>query len=299
MRIVLVISLLALFVASCGSDQPELDPDLDAAALVATSAIEMNALDSYHVRFSVTMQRDDVREDGVWEFDFVPPDTYRFVFYAEEGTERNVCETPDRDETCTPVRTTVTERIRFEGLYVGEFVYGRQCGGDDCGDWEREPRPETPVFGPTSTYLPQWPIVALEMLENASAIEASRIAGVETVRVRGSVNMIRAVLENQRRVLETLGITTFGTKCEMFDIPMNTEGSFEETFANEDSVAFQDLNPATVDVWISPEDGRLHRLTITGPVEDAGEPSTIEFTIDYSEFNDVLLEAPEIDEDGE
>ena len=317
MRIVLVISLLALFLASCGSDQPELEPGLDAEALLAKSSIEMNALDSYHVRFSVPAHPEDVREEHVWEFDVVQPDDFRYVLYHAEGVQKEVCETHGQGRTCTFILTSITERSRFEVIYVGDFTYGRQCDvkGDDCDDWEREPRPETPVFGPTSTYLPQWPIVALEMLGNASAVEASRIAGVETVRVRGSINMIRAVRENQRRVLEALGITTFGTQCEMFDVQMNTEGSFpstqpgptqtcrdlsfEETFANEDSVAFQDENPATIDVWISPEDGRLHRLTITGPVEDAGEPSTIEFTIDYSAFNDVLLEAPAIEEDGE
>lgn len=318
MKIVLVISLFALFVASCGSDQPELDPDLDAAALVATSAIEMNALESYHVRFSVPAHPEDVREEHVWEFDVVQPDDFRYVLYHAEGVQKEVCETHGQGRTCTFILTSITERSLFEGLYVGDAAYGRQCDGDgdDCSDWEREARPELPVFGPSSTYLPQWPIVALEMIENAEAVETSRIDGVETVRIRGTVSMIRAVLENQRRVLTAAGITSFGTRCGSQDIQMNTEGSFgstssgptptcrdlsfEEMLANnEDSIAFQDENPATVDVWISPEDGRLHRLTIAATVEDSGEPSKVEFTIDYSDFNDISIEAPGIKEDAE
>lgn len=310
MRFAIGISLLALLLAACGSNQPDLDPNLDVEALVAKSSLEMNALDSYHVRFGVTMRSDDAREEGVWEFDFVPPDTYRFVFYAEEGDERNVCETPERGVTCTPVLTTVTERSRFEVLYVGEFMYRRQCDGegDDCGDWEQEPRPESPVFGPTSTYLPQWPIVALEMISDAEATELTRTAGVETVLVRGSVNMIRAVLENQRRVLEALGITSLSTECvtlvEFMDeeavpetpqptpTPTCRDLTFEETLAKEDSVAFQDENPATVDFWISPDDGYMRRLVIVIPPEEAGDLETT-VTIDYTDFNEATVEAPE------
>ena len=141
-----------------------------------------------------------------------------------------------------------------------------------------------------------------DLIDDAEAIDASRINGVETVRIRGTVSIIRAVLENQRRVLIAVGITSFGATCSSGGVAMNVAGdsltcrdvSFEEMLANnEDSIAFQDENPATVDVWISPDDGRLHRLEIAGPVEDSGEPSTVEFTIEYSEFNETVVEVPE------
>ena len=318
MRLAFVLSLFALLLASCGSDQPKLDPNLDAEALLAQSSIEMNALDSYHVRFSVPAHPEDVREEHRWEFDFVQPDDFRYLLYHAEGVQKEVCETHGQGRTCTFILTSITERSRYEVLYVSEFSYWRQCDGkgDNCDDWEREARPELPMIGPSPTSWPQWPIVALEMIDQPEPVEIERMSGVETVRIRGTLNMIRAVFENQRRVLEALGITAFGTECGVYDVQMNTEGSFpstqpgptatcrdvsfEETLAeHDDSIAFQDENPATIDVWISPEDGRLHRLTIAGPVEDSGEPSIIEFTIDYSEFNSVSLTAPEIEEDPE
>ena len=318
MRLALTIAALALLAFACSSERDLADLDLDVGELLSRSTGVMNALDSYHERFSVPAHPEDVREEHIWEFDTVRPFDFRYVLYRAEGDEKEVCETHGRGRTCTFILTSIAERSRYEVLYIGDFTYGRQCDGkgNDCNDWEREPRPELPVFGPSATSWPQWPIVALEMIENAEVIEASTIDGVETVRVRGTVSMIRAVLENQRRLLERLGITTFGTECGVYGVQMNTEGSFgsnqpgptatcrdvsfEETLAeNEDSLAFQDENPATIDVWISPDDGRLHRLTIAGPVEDAVEPSKIEITIDYSEFNEASLEAPEIEEDAE
>ena len=307
MRLAMAVVALALVAIACGSERDLADLDLDAVDLVTRSTGVMNELDSYHVRFTITAHPEDVREEHVWEFDVVRPDSYRVVLHSVEGAEKEVCETRGHGGTCTIVLTSITKRSRFEGLYVGDFAYSRECDGDGdhCGDWEREARPELLVFGPSPSYLPQWPIVALEMIDDAESVELVRIAGVETVLIRGKLNLLRAVLENQRRLLEPLGITTFSTQCSSGGVPMNVEGdtftcrdlSFEETLERQDNVAFQDENPPTVDVWISPEDGRLHRITITGPFEDGGLPEPM--TIDYSDFNGVSLEAPEILEDAE
>jgi hypothetical protein len=205
-------------------------------------------------------------------------------------------------------------RTLGELLYVGDTIYAHKCNADgtDCKAWDRTPRGEVIVGAASPSYFPQWPIVALEMAHDVSAsTETGRVL------VRGSVNHIRAVFENSRRLAKTAGITpTYGQECSAASTPVerttppddpSTPGSssaqncrdltYEESLASQEpGLSFYDNNPATIEAEIDPVTHLLTRFKMTFAVpgdngELTGEERTLTFT--YSKFNGVTIEAPQ------
>jgi hypothetical protein len=57
---------------------------------------------------------------------------------------------------------------------------------------------------------------------------------------------------------------------------------------HEPRLSYSDANPATVDVWIGMHDSLIRRIVFTPPTED----TTATMTFDYSDFNEIEIEAP-------
>ena len=302
-------SLLLLTVAAaCADDEPgEVAPNPQALWERARSA--MAELDSYRVSFVFPTRPDDALEEYRWEAEYDAPDSYRFLLFGAEGETEEVCESytlPNGfGRTCREVFTKITGRTVSETVLVGDTVYGRQCEDIDtaCGPWQVQLRGPIAIAGPSPSFFPQWPQVALELAADFEALGTEEIDGVRLLHVRGSVNHLRAIFENQRRVLTAAGITSFGEECTAeATLPNEPPGettcrelTFEDSLERqEQQLSFYDEHPAIIDIWVHPEDYLVRRIAIEA-LTPPGEPESQEtsFVIDYSQFNQVEIEAPE------
>ena len=198
-----------------------------------------------------------------------------------------------------------------ELLYVGDTIYAHKCDpdGTNCTAWDRTKRGDVIVGAASPSYFPQWPIVALEVADGVSVSEGSSI--------RGTINHIRAVFENSRRLVEAAGITpTYGQECGAAstpvelttppDDPSTLESSsaqncrdltYEESLASQEpGLSFYDDNPASIEATTDPKTHFLTVFKMTFAIRgDNGEPTdeyrTLTFT--YSNYNGVTIEAPE------
>jgi hypothetical protein len=302
-----------LFVAlACGVSG---DPDKarDPSAIVQEALTATDQLDSYHLAVITPASPEDIRDEFRWEVEFAAPDSYRFLLFGAEGESREICEsyTPPEGgtgQTCREVLTKITSRTVFESILVGDKAYSRQCEALDqnCDDWQEGPRPAVAIAGPSPSFLPQWPLVAMEMAWDLQTLGAEDMDGDSLLHLRGSVNQIRAVMENERRVFTATGVTSFGEECEqeaavpVSGTPIQSEEvcrelTYEEALQNQEpTLSFYDQHPSTVDVWISRDDFLVHRIEIaTPPHEDVNPPSEeISVLFEYSRFNEIVIEPP-------
>lgn len=253
-----VAAILLVLTASCGKD--------DAPALVEDALTAMNGLSSYRLEMGIGAEAAPIIVE------FATPDRYRTLLAGDDRV--------------------------YEAIIVGERAFSRQCTAVDqgCGDWVEDEAPPFIVLGPSPSYLPQWPLVALEMASDVKVLGTEELEGATTIHLRGSVNLIRAVLENQRRVLTAAGITSFGEECSVptvgDDEPTCRDRTFEESLENQEpTLSFYDENPATIDVWLSPDDLFIRRIALTVPPHESGgqEGSVL---LGYSRFNQVEIEPP-------
>ena len=268
----------------------------------------MAALDSYHVAFIFPTPPEDLREEVRWEAEFASPNDYRFLLFSAEGETEEVCESYSlpgggHGRTCREVLTNITSRSVFETVFVGDKAYARQCQdvGKQCDPWQERPRPELPIAGPSPTYFPQWPLVALEMAQPIKIVGEEEIDNATLIHLHGSVNHLRAIFENERLVLTGAGITSFGEECtaeasfpgEPPGEPTCRELTFEESLEQQEpQLSFYDENPATIDVWLSSDDLLVHHIALTIPPHEFPFDEEGTFTIEYSLFNQVKIEAP-------
>ena len=302
---------LILFLLLANAEEPD-DAALrsgDPRALVDEALSAMAQVDSYDVAFRFPTQPDDVRGEGGWEIEFEAPDSYRVFIFGAEGESERRCESYPRpdgrgtEQTCYDVLISISEYTVYETVLVGDTMYGRQCNETEgvCDPWQEEPRGPFVIAGPSPTYLPQWPLVALELAEDLELVGEDSADGVTLVHLRGSLNHLRAILENQRRVLTAAGITSFGEQCtaratlpgEPPEDEVCHELTFEESLEQQEpDLSFYDEHPGTIDIWLSADDFLVHRIML-GVTPD--EPGALEgsFTIDYSQFNQIEIEAPQ------
>ena len=312
-------SFLVFAALACGDGEPERF-SADPGALLDQAQAAMAGLESYHTAFSFSTQPDDAQGDGRWEVAFAAPDSYRIRVFGAGGESANAgeCESyigPDglsRGETCREVSTGNTGSTLLETVYVADTIYSRQCEDIEtaCGPWREQTREPLVMAGPSGALAPGWPLVAMEMAGEFEFVSQDKTDGVALTHIRGSVNHIRAVLENQRRVLTAAGITSFGRWCTT--IAMNETGSLfesapgtpvendeicrEQTFeesleSQEPGLSFYDENRAVIDVWVSPDDFLVHRVALSIPPDEANG-AEISFVMEYSLFNQVEIEAP-------
>lgn len=268
---------LLVLIASCGGETSQEEPPEDVEALIQQALATMDGLSSYRLEMGFDALKPIVIE-------FAAPDSYRVQLWSADG-----------DAGSSPITFAET-------IYVDDRSYGRQCEtpGEGCGEWEEGERPPTVIAGPSPSFLPGWPLAALEMAAGLESLGSEELEGHSLAHVRGSVNHIRAIFENQRRAFAAAGITTFSTECES-----STGGQlecrdlgYEETIEREDHLLrYYDVQPAELDVWLAPDDSLVHRIRLDIPPHDdpyaanrdSGEAVV---TIDYSRFNEISIEAP-------
>ena len=303
-----------LLAFACADDETEdKSPNGNIEPEVATQrALDvMKALRSYRLTVIPSPPSNDPLRELRWVVEFVAPDTYRSLEFDVEGESEEVCESytdPENQDLitrCYPILTSVTRGILYERISSPDRLYFRECTDvdKDCSEWERYPLTSVPVApaGPSSTYLPQWPLVALEMAQDLQFLGIEEFDGDSLVHLRGVVNPLRAVLENQRRVYTAAGVTSYGVRCEGETVQPGEEPAeqtcreltYEDVLEKEEpKLISYDRNPATIDIWLSPEDFIVHRISVPIPQE---EPRTGEIPLDirYSLFNEVVIEPPQ------
>ena len=292
----------------------------DPQAILELARSAIADLESYHAAFVFPAAAGDGERESRWEIEFAVPDSYRILVFLAGG--EITCEAsiaPDdlsRGQTCREAPTSATQATLAEAVYVGDTIYGRQCKDIDleCEPWEKQPRGQIVIAALSPTFFPQWPLVAMEMAGELELVGQDEVDGVALTHFRGSVNHIRAILENQRRVLTAAGISSFGTECharltptvidetgELVESAPGTpfdseeachELTFEESLeSQEPGLSFYDDNPAAIDVWISPDDLLPRRITLVVP-PDRPVGLVLAFAVEYSLFDQVQIEAP-------
>ena len=312
MKLTLLVAACALSVVAIGCEGGD-----SKATLTSRTADEltqdvldaMAGVPSYHLEFLIEGQ------DATWAFDYVAPDSYRVLVAVERiagTTPGQECYVLPGDETagsCEDAAAQSAEALVYESIYLGDKLYARECEDVDqgCGEWETQDRPPTLIVGPSPSFLPGWPLVAVEM---------AQIVSLETdandLLLVGSVNHQRAVLEGQRRVLTAAGITSFGTVClggneTPVMIGENATGSppvglqchemtFEESLENQEpELSYLDDHPAAIRVRVLPETDLIRSITVTftgQPVDSDPAPQPTTLVIEYS-YGDIEIEAPD------
>lgn len=224
----------------------------------------------------------------VWEY--VKPDSYRTFFGADhvEGDIR-------------------TRAGGSEILYIGESIYTRKCDDVDtnCQEWKSSPRGSAVIYAPSPSYYPQWPLVALEM---AKDLKVSTKGGA--LRLVGTVNTMRAVLESLKRILDQEGRTDFGRECSSSAVqigedeapptpaPVTSQETCRDTTYQDmleqeaDDIAFSDERPATIAATVEKDSHLVLRIEIELPSREVGQEPAV-FIMGYSQFGMVTIEAPE------
>jgi len=296
---VILAAFVALLLASCGD--PEGDAKLTSRTpeqLAEDVLAAMADVGSYRSEFSIE------GEDAVWTYEYAAPDSYRVLIAVVEESDSSECYVLPDGATAGPCEGNAEsgERSVYESIYVDEHVYTRKCddieGG--CGDWETNERPPVVIPGPSPSFLPGWPLVAIEMAQFESLGSEN-----DAIVMRGSVNHLRAVFENQRRVLTAAGITTFGSECTSSPTPEGFEDpdapvdqvchelTFEESLEQQEpDLSFFDGTPAQIEVTIAPYTSFVRRIALHTEASPDHEEG-VELVIEYSQFGEVQIEAPE------
>jgi hypothetical protein len=263
MRLLALLVAATLLVTACrgggdsssGAEVRTIDAKASAKSVVLQTVYAMQNVESYHLTATIPTHPDDVRGKFGWDIEFAQPDLYRILVPFDEGATRQEChaDTIEGGTVCYDVMVSVTNHGVGESLVVGETVYGRECADidRDCNEWQQAPRGDVvvPVLSPS--YLPQWPIVALEMARDLQTIGEEELDGEAVIHFQAKVNTLRAISENYRHVFEAAGVTTFGQECVGRSDGQEEcrDTTYEDLLEQlEPRLSYSDANPAAVDV---------------------------------------------------
>lgn len=311
--LLLVVSGLVIVLGGWGSYKALYsgDPGVPNAGLLARRALDAMAdAPSYNMAFVIES------EPGlpIWEFDFVAPDSYRIWQAGVDGSSSQSCRSaPDGETVCETIEEEEGERFTYEVVIVSDESFARKCdvNRENCDAWEEGERPPLALAGPSPTFAPGWPLVAIELAEWDAAGEET-VDGGRAYTIRGTVNHMRAIFENERRILTAAGITSFGTECSSGpnetpvsigenlagDEPEGLEECHELTYEEsleqqEPDLSFFDASPAMIEVAISGDSSYVRRVEISAGAPPDHEPdAAVRLVIEYSRFGEVTVEAP-------
>jgi hypothetical protein len=170
--------------------------------------------------------------------------------------------------------------IILESVRTTSDVFLRDCLPDNtCKDWEQTVLNPfaIPVSGPEPPFVPEfWPI-ALSMTKDVKLVGEESVDELATFHLQGKVNPITARLKADEKVLGE-------------PIP-------EVVTALQDDERLYERKPASMDIWVSPEDFRVHRVVIDIPqgLPEGGSPPRDRLQVEakYSEFDEVTVHVPD------
>ena len=281
----ILLSVAWLFVvsvlASRGGDgaRSTTPPPVDAATLLRQSQAAMLELDSFQFQVSARWAWGPLGYSVAWH----RPDNFHVLFRLLEDQY-------DQDGR------TIRDDGFLETIAVGDAVYSRRCpaGGGGCEPWKEDLRDDIYVPGLVSELEPMWGIELLGLMSDPEIVGQEDVEGVACTRVRGKVNILRAMIQSWRRAEENWGPMNWGEECTGAPSEPGSETqeqchhtTLDEYIAMlEDPLRQQDLSPPSVEVWIGQEDGLLRRLQFP----QGEEPAEGSFT--FSQFDEVTVEPP-------
>lgn len=246
--------LFLLLLAACSASEQNdvvLPKPSDIPGLIASSLETMDDLDSYSMEITFSPEG----EPFTTVADFAEPGDYRYI-----------------------VRLSDDPNEVGELIEVGDLSYSRLCHNhpDDCEEWEQSERFPVPSLGGLTTFVPETlGFVTLELATDPTFIANEQFEGQTLFHLKASVNLSRAICDNQLRAL--LAAETQAVEAEL--------ASHEEECGQ---LNFEAVPPSAVDVWLFPTDFRIHHLRIGVP----GDEMDPYLEIDYSRFNEISIEPP-------
>jgi hypothetical protein len=255
----------------------------DAARLLQQSQAAMLELDSLQLQMTTQWEGREYTYRVVWQ----SPDSFHVlspsvVAHYESGQE-----------------TEITDYGFVEAMAVGDRLYFRQCAEEDegCQPWEESARDGlyVPAFA-GEALDPMWTIELLGLMSDAQVVGQEDVDGVACIRIQGSANIMRTMIQSWRRAEEVRGPMDWGEECTA--TPTEPGGETEEDCHSlsldeyiatyEDDLRKQDENPPSVEVWIGRDDNLMRRLEFRTVL---AEPPAGSFT--FSQFDEVTVKAPE------
>lgn len=289
-RVLALLSFIVVSIAfACSSGDVDQErtslSDIDPEDAITRSLAAMDDLTAYQMEFTF-------RPEG-------EPITF-LVHYADPG-----------DYYERLVEAPAGETETFEIILLGDKTYLRHCDPhpDGCDEWEEsdssEDRAVIPAAGGFTTVGPETlGLVAIEMTDKPRAIGDDN----GLAHLRGTVNLSRAIYENQRRLLEQakdlgdceqfpLGSSSYyGTGTPIIVTPgpvtcrsITVEEALQKRWEGYDLDAGP---PSEIDIWLSPKDFLVHGVAIKVSGDESRESFHPYFETSYSRFNEVTIEPP-------
>jgi hypothetical protein len=269
-------AFLAIVSIGCSSEEEneEQAPSGDASAILRNAQDAMRGLDSYRQELSLSPERKII--------------TFVADYVAPASWYERLAEGPGID--------SVVELVQADGS-----IYVRHCADypDECGQWESSDwiAAAPSLGGLTGTVPETLGLTSLGMVTDPEVLGSESANGRQLLRVRGSLNLARAIYDNQSLAFH--GAEVSGETCETHIQTGATPTSvcrklpkltFEEAYEEEHGeVDFDQAPPSRIDILLDPEDFRVYRILISVP--QAEDDPYLE--VDYSDFNDVTVEVPE------
>ncbi len=251
----LLVPLALLFLLGCSesesNDAAAPEPS-DISALIPRSLTAIESLHSYRMEITFSPEGEPLTTIA----DFAKPGDYHYIFGLSDDPSE------------------VAELIE-----VGDLSYSRLCENypDDCEPWSL-PEERFPIssLGGLTTFVPETlGFVTLELATDPTFIANEQFEGQTLFHLKASVNLSRAICENQLRAL---------LAAEPQDVEAELASHREEC----GQLNFEAVPPSAVDVWLFPADFRIHHLRIGIP----GDEMDPYLEVDYSQFNEISIEAP-------
>ena len=253
----------------------------DAAGLLQESRDTMLGLNSFQLQLSSVWEGREVTYSVAWQ----SPDSFHVLYpvLVEESSSEN----PE------PV---ITDKGLYEGIAIGDVVYGRQCTaeGEGCQAWQEGSRENIYVPVAPPEMEPFWTMELLGLMSDAEIVGQEDVEGVACTRIRGRANPMQAMVRSWRHAEGVRGPIYWGEECTT--APTAPGGQTQEDCHQttldeyiagyEDSIRELDQNPLMVEAWIGRDDSLLRRLQFPQGEQPA------EGSVTFSQFDEVTVQPP-------
>lgn len=196
--------------------------------------------------------------------------------------------TNGESEICHPVTVESGDWTVSESVWIDGVLYFRICRSDrTCDNWETLTNsPLRPATTIDVAPFPESPIKALESAHDLALLDEEAPNDANTRHLWGLYNPIKVLLAQEFEAFGFTGGPSPGAECSGMIWPSDSSDvGFEcQPINYADEVRYYEVHPAEIDVWVSSEDTRVIRLTMTVPRSrflTPGEEQFPEVTLDY------------------